>query len=155
MWRISHRDSALHTARTKVAKAVAPTATGKNPDATLQVLDGTTGTMDPAFDAHLLPLKFWATAIWERWFLLDSFAEAFSTASCKLLGARASVWAMVTGTVASLVASLRRIDWDMPNAFVVVDDLVPEAQIHGNGRAASIGCMFGFIVMMSLDVALG
>ena len=39
--------------------------------------------------------------------------------------------------------------------FVVVDDLIPEAQIHGNGRAASIGCMFGFIVMMSLDVALG
>jgi zinc transporter ZupT len=39
--------------------------------------------------------------------------------------------------------------------FVVVDDLVPEAQVHGNGRAASIGCMAGFIVMMSLDVALG
>jgi hypothetical protein len=39
--------------------------------------------------------------------------------------------------------------------FVVVDDLIPEAQVHGNGRAASLGCMVGFIVMMSLDVALG
>jgi zinc transporter 11 len=39
--------------------------------------------------------------------------------------------------------------------FVVVDDLIPEAQVHGNGRAASLGCMAGFIVMMSLDVALG
>lgn len=39
--------------------------------------------------------------------------------------------------------------------FVVVDDLVPEATKEGNGRIASIGFMFGFIVMMSLDVALG
>jgi len=39
--------------------------------------------------------------------------------------------------------------------FVVVDDLIPEAQVHGNGRSASLGCMLGFIVMMSLDVALG
>ena len=39
--------------------------------------------------------------------------------------------------------------------FVVVDDLIPEAQEHGNGRSASLGCMAGFIVMMSLDVALG
>ena len=39
--------------------------------------------------------------------------------------------------------------------FVVADDLIPEAQVHGNGRAASLGCMGGFIVMMSLDVALG
>ena len=39
--------------------------------------------------------------------------------------------------------------------FVVVDDLIPEAQVHCNGRAASLGCMAGFIVMMSLDVALG
>eukprot|EP00912_Choanoflagellata_sp_UC4_P001557 UC4_evm1s989 len=39
--------------------------------------------------------------------------------------------------------------------FVVVDDLIPEAQKEGNGRTASIGCMIGFVVMMSLDVALG
>jgi zinc transporter ZupT len=25
--------------------------------------------------------------------------------------------------------------------FVVADDLIPEAQEHGNGRTASIGCM--------------
>eukprot|EP00754_Rhynchopus_humris_P044381 Rhum_TRINITY_DN4115_c0_g1::Rhum_TRINITY_DN4115_c0_g1_i1::g.12981::m.12981/K14717/SLC39A11, ZIP11; solute carrier family 39 (zinc transporter), member 11 len=39
--------------------------------------------------------------------------------------------------------------------FVVVDDLVPEAHQHGNGRLASVGCAIGFIVMMVLDVALG
>lgn len=39
--------------------------------------------------------------------------------------------------------------------YVVVDDIVPEAQMCGNGTLASAGCIFGFIVMMSLDVGLG
>lgn len=39
--------------------------------------------------------------------------------------------------------------------YVVVDDIVPEAQTGGNGRLSSIWCMVGFIVMMTLDVALG
>ena len=39
--------------------------------------------------------------------------------------------------------------------YVVVDDIVPEAQSAGNGKAASWGCVVGFIVMMSLDVGLG
>ena len=39
--------------------------------------------------------------------------------------------------------------------YVVVDDIIPEAQSEGNGRAASWGAVVGFIVMMSLDVALG
>ncbi|XP_065846411.1 zinc transporter ZIP11-like [Oscarella lobularis] len=39
--------------------------------------------------------------------------------------------------------------------YVVVDDIIPEAQCSGNGRLASIGSVCGFIVMMSLDVGLG
>ena len=39
--------------------------------------------------------------------------------------------------------------------FVVVDDLIPEAHLHGNGRAASVGAILGFVVMMGLDVSLG
>ena len=39
--------------------------------------------------------------------------------------------------------------------YVVVDDIVPEAQLEGNGKLASWGAVTGFIVMMSLDVALG
>jgi len=39
--------------------------------------------------------------------------------------------------------------------YVVVDDIVPEAQAAGNGKAASWGVVIGFIVMMSLDVGLG
>ncbi|KAM9424604.1 zinc transporter ZIP11 [Pholidichthys leucotaenia] len=39
--------------------------------------------------------------------------------------------------------------------YVVVDDIIPEAQISGNGKLASWTCILGFVVMMSLDVGLG
>ncbi|XP_058262050.1 zinc transporter ZIP11 isoform X2 [Hemibagrus wyckioides] len=39
--------------------------------------------------------------------------------------------------------------------YVVVDDIIPEAQVSGNGKLASWTSILGFIVMMSLDVGLG
>lgn len=39
--------------------------------------------------------------------------------------------------------------------YVVMDDIIPEAQISGNGKLASWACILGFVVMMSLDVGLG
>lgn len=39
--------------------------------------------------------------------------------------------------------------------YVVVDDIIPEAQTSGNGHLASWTTIVGFIVMMSLDVGLG
>lgn len=39
--------------------------------------------------------------------------------------------------------------------FVVVEELVPEAQREGNAHAATAGVILGFAVMMILDVALG
>lgn len=39
--------------------------------------------------------------------------------------------------------------------FVVVEELIPESQIHGNADLATTGTMVGFCVMMVLDVALG
>ncbi|XP_066990040.1 zinc transporter ZIP11 [Macrobrachium rosenbergii] len=39
--------------------------------------------------------------------------------------------------------------------FVVVDDIIPEAQAEGNGRLASAWCIVGFLIMMILDVSLG
>ncbi len=39
--------------------------------------------------------------------------------------------------------------------FVVVEELVPESQQHGNTDLATMGAMVGFAVMMVLDVALG
>ncbi|XP_071960858.1 zinc transporter ZIP11-like [Antedon mediterranea] len=39
--------------------------------------------------------------------------------------------------------------------YVVMDDIMPEAHSAGNGRLASWGSIFGFVVMMTLDVGLG
>ncbi|MFA0961047.1 ZIP family metal transporter [Roseivirga sp. BDSF3-8] len=39
--------------------------------------------------------------------------------------------------------------------FVVVEELIPESQMHGNSDLATLGAILGFAVMMVLDVALG
>ncbi len=39
--------------------------------------------------------------------------------------------------------------------YVVVEELIPEAQHHGSSDFSTIGAMLGFAVMMLLDVALG
>jgi ZIP family zinc transporter len=39
--------------------------------------------------------------------------------------------------------------------FVVVEELVPEAQFESDTNIATVGAMIGFAVMMTLDVALG
>lgn len=39
--------------------------------------------------------------------------------------------------------------------FVVVEEVIPEAQQNKNSDIATIGFIGGFILMMTLDVALG
>jgi ZIP family zinc transporter len=39
--------------------------------------------------------------------------------------------------------------------FVVVEEVIPESQKNGHSDLATIGFMIGFLVMMSLDIALG
>ena len=45
-------DSCLHNARVKVAMVASPAAAGRNPVLTLLALDGSSGTLDPAFEAR-------------------------------------------------------------------------------------------------------
>lgn len=39
--------------------------------------------------------------------------------------------------------------------FVVVEELIPESQLHGNTDLATMGVLAGFTIMMILDVAFG
>ncbi len=39
--------------------------------------------------------------------------------------------------------------------FVVVEELIPASQREGNTDLATVSTLFGFTVMMILDVALG
>jgi zinc transporter, ZIP family len=38
--------------------------------------------------------------------------------------------------------------------YVVVEEVIPESQSGGNADAATLACMVGFVIMMTLDVAL-
>jgi len=39
--------------------------------------------------------------------------------------------------------------------YIVVEEVIPESQRDGHTDKATLGLMFGFILMMSLDVGLG
>jgi ZIP family zinc transporter len=39
--------------------------------------------------------------------------------------------------------------------YVVVEELIPEAQLDEHSHAGTLGFMAGFLIMMVLDVALG
>ena len=76
-------DTALKKSRVSVASAAAANAGGKNVDLTFYVLDGPAGTLDPAFDVHVNPAKFWALAIWEGWFGIDEMEQALAEAKAR------------------------------------------------------------------------
>ncbi|KAJ9462372.1 Protein GufA [Diplonema papillatum] len=88
--------------------------------------------------------------------------QGVSLWKCFFYGQLSGMVEPIAGVIGSLMVT--QIEPILPYAmafaagamvFVVVDDLIPEAQAHGNGRTASIGCMVGFLTMMTLDVALG
>ena len=56
-------DSALHNTRDTIAAGASTETAGKNPDLVLYAIDGAHGTLDPAFDAHAIPIKMWAQAV--------------------------------------------------------------------------------------------
>jgi len=116
-------DSALSTTRSKVAVAAAPHAGGKNPDLTLLVLDGSSGTLDPAFDAHIGPVRYWALAWWKSWFDSSWLSEAFLGVNTRLSTRRSSWWSVTSGPVAALLATVRRLGWVMDTPDSVTDDL--------------------------------
>jgi len=39
--------------------------------------------------------------------------------------------------------------------YVVIEELIPESQLHKHTDTATVGAILGFTVMMVLDVALG
>ena len=69
-------NTGLHTVRVATGLAACAKARAKNPDIALLLLDGNSGTLDPAFDTHTNPIKYCALSVWERLYGDDDSAEA-------------------------------------------------------------------------------
>ncbi len=112
-------DSHLERARNSIAKAAAPEGGGKSVDLVLLTADRTNGTMDPAFDAHVLPVYYWSLAWWEGWKPHNTLTRAGEAAIAKLHGCAGSCWRRVCGPATAVVATLGRIGWDIitPSRF--------------------------------------
>jgi zinc transporter, ZIP family len=88
--------------------------------------------------------------------------EGLSRGKCFYYGQLSGVVEPVAGVVGAAAVLLFRPLLPYALAFaagamiyVVVEELIPEAQQDRNTDVATIGAMFGFAVMMTLDVALG
>ena len=115
-------DTHLTNARRSIARAAAPEGHGKNPDLVLLTCDTLRGTMDPAFDAHVMPIKTWALAWWQRWRPKDVFLRAMRAALRKLESTPGSGWHAATGPVMALVATTKRLGWTIPSAHTLQTD---------------------------------
>lgn len=77
-------------------------------------------------------------------------------------GAASGIVEPIGGLIAVMVASsvVPLMPWLLSFAagamiYVVVEELVPEAQLGAHSHSGTLGVMAGFIIMMILDVALG
>ena len=86
-------------------------------------VDGTSGMGDPAFEAHVGPVKYWALAFWEGWFPQEDLTRAIENARAKLNVKGRSVWGRVTGPATALIATTMRLKWSWLDARTLRDDL--------------------------------
>ena len=113
----------LQIARRAIAKAVAAEAGGKCYELVLHVADGAKGTLDPAFDAHGLPIRMWAMALWEEWVPPQQMDEALRHASrFALTGDGSAIWSRVAGPAAAVAASASRIGWTFHSGHLLCTD---------------------------------
>ena len=113
-------DSVLTAKRSVIARAAAPAGGGKNPLKVLYALDGASGTLDPAFDAHVLPIKHWALAWWESWVEPEQLQKAFDSRMTLSVEHRGQ-WSRVAGPTAALDRSLQRVHWRWLSAHTFLD----------------------------------
>ena len=130
-------DSALAAARGKVAKAASPDGSGRNPGLALLTIDGTCGTLDPAFAAHAGPIIHWARAVWDTWFPACQMENAFIGATAKLGGARGTLWSVVAGPVTALVATVRRLGWSFDGPWRILTDVGTLIDLRADSPAAA------------------
>lgn len=88
--------------------------------------------------------------------------DGFSSGKAFLYGAASGIVEPVGGIIAVLLAGgiTALMPWFLAFAagammYVVVEEMIPEAQLSTNRHSGTIGTLVGFLLMMVLDVALG
>ena len=120
----------LQTWRREVARGCAASAAGKSVDLVLTLADSRDSqTTDPAFDAHVLPLVYWAHAVWSDLRPVTALAQALACAQSRI-DAAASMWSVVTGPASAVIASASRLGWRVPDCTRFVDDLGVELNLR-------------------------
>ena len=75
--------------------------------------------------------------------------EGLSNTRSFIYGALSGIVEPIGGILTVLIAG------SVSPVYVVVEELIPEAHLGEHSHVGTIGVMFGFLVMMILDVALG
>ena len=122
---VGYSDSALHKLRVNALAAVASATGGGHMDAEWAARDGSTGKLDPAFEAHAAPLVTLAEAWWSCWrshHELKSAHDAAWTALNKRARSKSSPWSFAAGPNAAAILSAGRLGWHFAAADVLITD---------------------------------
>ena len=84
-------------------------------------IDGQFGTLDPAFDAHALPIKQWAQGICDATYNHEELMQAVSLARDKIARAKGSPWSVAIVCAAALLLTMGRIAWKLLDPFCAMD----------------------------------
>ena len=114
-------DTQLHKTRVTIAYASSPAGRGKNIDIIFWLIDGPSGTLDPAFDANAQPIWHWASAVWEQWRSSYILGDSFAIAQEKVDN-RGATWRSAAGPVMALHLTFKRLQWTAVSHFIVVSD---------------------------------
>ena len=128
--------SPLQAWRKEVAYGCAALASGKSIDLTLMFSDLAPGQKtDPAFQAHVLPIGYWAQAVWEGWRPRAALAAQFREALSALSTAR-HTWKAVIEPASACIASAMPIGWVVKSFCRFEDDLGQEYEFDCVSPAA-------------------
>ena len=73
------------------------------------LVDGSeSGKVDPAFDAHMMPIGEWSLACWESWMTVSAMNVMIESAKIMVKTAR-NQWANVCGPGAAMVMTCMRL----------------------------------------------
>ena len=116
----------LHRVRTSTLRAALPPGASRNVDVAFAVLDAGGAALDPAYSAHTIPLRHWGMAFWQDWVPMAEILAVFDAVHVRLQAVVArwrSVWHMVRGPSAAVIASAWRLGWTCESARIFHDDL--------------------------------